>query len=188
MRRSLFASFVVLAATAGAADPLALPPTVTASTAKEKAAVEFPSLDGPKSRRVVSEDTAAKLAAAAPKFVPPADTPAPVGAAETSPVARDSLKPRNQIIRLPRYIVEEPKLHIPKSELQVLTPKGRIEYAFERRPGLRFGPFAFLNRRIALEMLEDDLMAQRRREEADLWSLYLVKDVPEAGLLAARRP
>ena len=56
------------------------------------------------------------------------------------------------------------------------TPKGRVQYAFNRQPGLRFGPLAFLNAPIALEMLEEDLLVQRRREEADLWSLYLVRE------------
>ena len=94
----------------------------------------------------MSSDTAAKLSAASPKFISPVVVaPGSAEANETSPVAREPDKPRNQIIRLPRYIVEEQKLHIPKEELDVLTPKGRVDYAFKRRPGLKYVPFGWMN-------------------------------------------
>ena len=138
--------------------------------------------NGPRPRPLLSPGTAAKLAAASPKYVPPTVVaPGTEEAAEISPIVREPDKPRNQIIRLPRYIVGEQKLHVPKEELRVFTPKGRVEYAFNRRPGLRFGPLAFLNAPIALEMLEEDLRAQRRAEESDLWSLYLVREPTPAA-------
>ncbi|MGH7956175.1 MAG: hypothetical protein ACREH8_04100, partial [Opitutaceae bacterium] len=121
----------------------------------------------------VSPVTAAKLAAAAPKFIPPADDPAPP-VEPASPVTRVADKPRNQIIRLPDFIVGEPKVHVP-GPLQVLTPKGRVDLGFQRRPGLRMVPLAWMNAGIAIEMLEDDLEAQRRRETAELLSLYLIR-------------
>ena len=43
------------------------------------------------------------------------------------------------------------------------------------RPGLQYVPLAWMNAGIALEMLEDDLQAERRRQAAELLSLYLIK-------------
>ncbi|HUR58937.1 MAG TPA: hypothetical protein VM029_14585, partial [Opitutaceae bacterium] len=120
--------------------------------------------------RAISPETVARLAATTPKFTPPPEpgtTPAP--AVET----REPDRPRNQIFRLPPYIVAEPKL-APTKERHVLTKKGKLDIALKKHPGLKFGPFAWLNNIIALQMYEDDVAAERRKEEADLWSLYSI--------------
>jgi hypothetical protein len=171
MRRIPLASLIVLAGFMRAE----VAPSVTPGPASvpgkiEVVADQMPSFS---SRRVVSPVTAAKLAAAAPKFIPPAPEPATTEPA-VSPVTRAPEKPRNHIIRLPEFIVGEPKVHVPRP-LDVLTPKGRIELAFQRRPGLQYVPLAWMNAGIALAMLEDDLQAERRRQEAELWRLYLIK-------------
>src|SRR5688572_27161717 len=150
-------------------------PSVTSGSASVPGKIEAVADQTPNvaAQRVVSPVTAAKLAAAAPKFIPPASEPATTEPA-ASPVARAPEKPRNQIIRLPDFIVGEPKVHVPKP-LDVLTPKGRIELALQRRPGLQYVPLAWMNAGIALAMLEDDLQAERRRQEAELWRLYFIK-------------
>jgi hypothetical protein len=168
--------FLLLAATVWAAEVVPAVPTATVVPVVTDPPLN-PESTSAKPRRVLSPDTAAKLSAATPKYVAPVVVvPGTADATDTSPVLREIDKPRNQIIRLPRFIVEEQKLHIPKEELQVLTPKGRIEYAFKQRPGLRLVPFAFLNAGIAVQMLEEDLALQRRVKEADLWSLYLIRE------------
>lgn len=120
----------------------------------------------PPAPRAISPEAAAKLAALAPKFSV-ADTPVPNPAARE----RDPDRPRNTIIRLPNYIVTEPKIKMPKQR-EMLTPKGRLELALKRYPGLRFGNIGFLrNDGIALMMYEEDLRLERMREMADLLSL-----------------
>jgi hypothetical protein len=185
MRRLSLASVLLLPITLSAQEVLpAVPAEATPNKVVTESLLKSDSPSKPASpvaapRRGLSPDTAAKLAAASPKFTPvEAVAPGSAAATESSPVLRDTDKPRNQIIRLPRFIVEEQKLHIPKEELQVLTPKGRVEYAFNRRPGLKFGPFSFLNAGIALAMLEEDLAVQRAAEMADLFSLYRITESP----------
>lgn len=130
--------------------------------------------------RPVSADTAAKLTAAVPPFTAPAPAAEPASSPAVEPAnpVAGTDKPKNQIIRLPTFRVGEPKLPVPKSELEVLTPKGRVELAMARRPGLKFGPLAFLNQGVALAMLEEDLAVERRRQMAELMSLYAIREQP----------
>jgi hypothetical protein len=170
MRRIPLASLIVLAGfvRAEVAPSVAQEPPSVAGRIEPAAPVT------PKaSARVVSPVTAAKLAAVAPKFIQPAPA-LPRAEAFASPVTRVPDRSRSQIVRLPEFIVGEPKLHVPRP-LDVLTPKGRVELAFQRRPGLQYVPLAWMNAGIALEMLEDDLQAARRREAAELLSLYLIR-------------
>ena len=187
MRGLIFASVFALAGFSRAAEEVSPVASATLPPDGSKEPVAKLNATRPKAPHEVSAATAAKLAAAASTFVAiPEPSPAqPAVAPEISPVARDTEKPKNQIVHLPNYIVGEPRPHIPESELEVLTPKGRAAYAFNRRPGLRFGPFAALNTPIALDMLEDDLQAQRRAEEADLLSLYAVKEAKPTSSMNA---
>jgi hypothetical protein len=171
MRRIPLASLIVLAGIVRAAEVAPSAPATPPSSGSIET-ITGSAASASTTAQAVSPNTAAKLAAAGPKFIPPEPEPAPP---ETAPVARMPDKPRNQIIRLPNFIVGEPKFHVP-SPLQVLTPKGRVELGFQRRPGLRIIPaLAWMNAGIALEMLEDDLRAQRRHEAAELMSLYLIR-------------
>jgi hypothetical protein len=175
MRRIALASLIVLAGFVRAAEVAssAMPATPPTSGSIETTADRQGT--NPTAQRVVSPVTAAKLAAAAPKFTAPAPVPAPVQApASPVAVARPAEPPRHSVIHLPEFVVGEPKDYVP-TPLDVLTPKGRVELAFQRRPGLRIVPFRWMNAAIAVEMLEDDLQAERRREAAELWSLYLVR-------------
>jgi hypothetical protein len=133
-------------------------------------------------KRVVSPRTAAKLGAATPQFQIPGEGVVPthfqlpaemVPTSEpASPIFRSTIETRHPIVQLPRFVVREPRLPDP---LQVLTTKGREELAFQRRPGLRMVPLAEMNATIALELLGDDLRAQRAVEAAQWMGLYTIK-------------
>jgi hypothetical protein len=157
MSRLLIASLLVTA-------------TVYAAAEETPASARAASADQTKRPRVISPEMATRLVATTPKFVPP---PEPGTAPSPAPEAREPDRPLNQILRLPPYLVAEPKL-APTKERDVLTKKGKLAIALKKHPGLKFGPFAWLNNGIALEMYEQDVAAERRKEEADLWSLYSV--------------
>jgi len=127
----------------------------------------------PPPTRAMSAETAAKLSAIAPKYnppTPPGDQPATD--------LRDIDKPRNAIIRLPSYIVQEPKMRDFK-ERELLTPKGRVALVLKRHPGLRFGSLPFLsNLGIGLAMLEEEERLERLAEMTDLLSLFRYGGTP----------
>lgn len=84
----------------------------------------------PKRNRAISSGVAAALAAASPKYTPPAPKPPPTPEAE-KPDMRDVDKPANTIVRLPKYIVQEKKPVI-FSERAIHTTKGLTEIAMKR--------------------------------------------------------
>jgi hypothetical protein len=115
-------------------------PTETAqpATTAEKPA-EPPS--APRRNRAISSGVAAALAAASPKYTPPPPPPPPPPpkvepepkpeVVEESADLRDSDKPKNAIVRLPKYIVREPKPVI-FSERMISTKKGLTDIAMKR--------------------------------------------------------
>lgn len=122
----------------------------------------------PAPARVISPAAAAaRLAAVAPKY----DPAAPVRPAEPAPDLRETDKPRNTIIRLPRYVVEEEKpLVLPKRQLP--TPRARLEIALKKFPGLRLGSFwIFRNDGVALAMLAEEERLERMKEMNELVTL-----------------
>jgi hypothetical protein len=118
--------------------------------------------------RAVSPELAQKLALQAPKFVPP---PAPGEKAPELPDRRELDKPKNGIVRLPNYVVREPKVpDFPERELR--TPAGKLATAYKRHPGLRFGSLPFLsNDGIALSMLAEEDHLERMAELKELYGL-----------------
>jgi hypothetical protein len=79
--------------------------------------------------RVISSDVAAQLSAATPKYTPP--PPKPTTPPEEEPDMRDLDKPKNGIIRLPKYVVTEkppPML----TERAVYTKSGLADLAKKR--------------------------------------------------------
>ena len=76
----------------------ASPDSSAPSTAPEKA----------KPQRAVSNEVAATISAGMPKYNPPPKAPEPKPEEEL-PDLRETDKPKNQIIRLPKYIVREPR-------------------------------------------------------------------------------
>jgi hypothetical protein len=99
---------------------------VLAPSPAEKAPPPAP----PKRSRVISPEVAAALAAAAPKYTPPAPKPEPKPESEL-PDMREIDKPANQIIRLPKVIVQEPRSPV-FTERSISTPKGLTDIAMRR--------------------------------------------------------
>ena len=90
---------------------------------------ERPRTEAPRSPRAISPAVAAQLAAAAPKYTPPPPKPEPTEEPEID--ARDVDKPRNNIIRLPKYIVQEPKPPV-LNERAIHTKEGLTDLAMRR--------------------------------------------------------
>ena len=129
--------------------------------------------------RLVSNTVAAQLAVAVPKFEPPPADPAPSPASETSPDLRETDKPKNTIVRLPRYLVQEDRPPVFK-ERELYTPKERLRLALQKHPGLRLGSFwIFRNDGIALFMAAEEKRLEQKREFEDLVSLLKFTDPPQ---------
>ncbi len=84
----------------------------------------------PKRARAISPEASAALAAAAPKYTPPPPKPEPKPEAEEVDL-REVDKPKNKIIRLPKYIVQEQKPVI-LTERAISTRKGLEDIAVRR--------------------------------------------------------
>ncbi|MEO6244953.1 MAG: hypothetical protein ABIQ12_05925 [Opitutaceae bacterium] len=112
----------------GAAQPAAAEkPAILAEAKPEQSATPAT----PKRTRVISPEVAAALAAATPKYTPPPPKPPPPPPEEELPDARDLDKPKNAIVRLPKYIVREQKPVI-FSERVINTEKGLTDIAMKR--------------------------------------------------------
>ncbi len=81
-------------------------------------------------RRAISPEVAAQLSAVTPKYAPPPPKPAPTPEEEQVDL-REVDKPKNGIIRLPKYIVVEPKSPV-LTERAVNTSKGLTDIAVRR--------------------------------------------------------
>jgi hypothetical protein len=84
----------------------------------------------PRRNRAISGEAAAALAAAAPKFTPAPPPPPPKPEAEQVDL-REIDKPKNTIVRLPKYIVQEKKPAVLR-ERDVHTEKGLTDIAMRR--------------------------------------------------------
>ncbi|MDO8541289.1 MAG: hypothetical protein Q7S40_12695 [Opitutaceae bacterium] len=84
----------------------------------------------PKRTRAISPELAAQLSAGTPKYTPAPPKPEPKPEEEL-PDMRDIDKPKNAIIRLPKYIVQEPKPAV-LNERAVHTPQGLADLAVRR--------------------------------------------------------
>jgi hypothetical protein len=78
----------------------------------------------------ISPDVAAQLAASRPKFTPVAPPPPPKPE-EEMPDLRETDKPKNTIVRLPKYIVQEPRPPVFR-ELDIHTKQGLANLAMRR--------------------------------------------------------
>jgi hypothetical protein len=149
----------------------------------ESAPVSRPA-ESPALSRPLSPAVAALLTISAPRYSPPPAAPSP--SPDVAPDARDTDKPRNGIIRLPSYLVQEEKLPVLKQR-DILTPHGRLELALKRHPGLRFGSFGPLNNNVwANALLEEEFGIERSAEMASLLGLTPGKHEP--FVIAGRPP
>ena len=119
VRTALFAAGVALVADAQVAPPQPAP-----TATKESAAPAAPR------RRAISPEVAAQHSAVTPKYAPPAPKPAPTPEEEQIDM-REVDKPKNGIVRLPKYIVQEPKSPV-FTERVVNTQKGLADIAVRR--------------------------------------------------------
>jgi len=114
-------------------------PSPESSPAKKpvSAATEAPP-PAPKRNRAISGDVAAMLASSLPKYTPPPPPPPPLTEAELAKKAeedaadlRETDKPKNAIVRLEKFVVQEQRPVI-FSERQIHTKKGLAALAMRR--------------------------------------------------------
>jgi len=102
--------------------------------------------------RAVSSRIAADLNLGMPKYAPPTPTPA----AKTEPQdMRDIDKPKNEIHRLPQYVVRESRPLVFRNR-DLYTTEGLANLSFTNHPGLRLGNIFGLNSGIAYQMYLDE--------------------------------
>jgi hypothetical protein len=105
-------------------------PPILAPSAQKPEKETSPEPSAPKRARAVSSDVAAALAAAAPKYTPAPPKPEPLPE-EEKPDLRETDRPKNEIIRLPKVYVREPKPAVLR-ERSVNTEKGLKDIAMRR--------------------------------------------------------
>ena len=115
------------------------------------------------SGRAVSARVAADIGEGMPKYAPP--TPTPVVPAD-SPEMRDIDKPKNQIPRLPKYVVRESRPLVFRNR-DLYTTEGLVNLSFKNHPGLGFGNILGLNSAAALQMYQDDQRLDAMSDLAD---------------------
>lgn len=118
----------------------------------------------PRRERVMSDELAATLSVGMPKYTPP--KPVEKKPADQPADLRDDDKPKNGIIRLPDYVVREKRPPVFK-EKDLAGSERKSDIGMRRYAGLNFGPFASLNRPIALAMYQEQERLDNMAELAD---------------------
>jgi hypothetical protein len=122
--------------------------------------VPAPPVDSDGENRSVSPGIAEALSLGMPKYAPPTPTPTPAPDVDM----RDVDRPKNEIKRLPKYVVRESRPPIFRDR-DLFTTQGLIDLSFKNHPGLMFGNILGLNEAPAYEMFLDD---QRQKNMQDL--------------------
>lgn len=173
----MIVSILVVAETSWAQDteeppPAGSPPALAAQPANDGPASTAASSSAD---HALSRATSERVVSGLPKFSPPK------AKAEESEATdlRETDKPKNAIIRLPRYHVRERKIPDFKNR-ELLTPEGKLDLAFKRHPGLKIGNIFGLNRGVAMAMLAEDEAYERRLEMEELSSFtaWMDKNYP----------
>ncbi len=118
-------------------------------------------------RRGLSSEASAALKAALPKYITPKPTATPPAPASTVTDSNGTEERPDGILLLPDYFVTDDKI-LQLDEFEMLTPKGKIDLAMKRYPGLKVGPFAKLNGGIGLMMLQEERALDVSRRAGDL--------------------
>jgi hypothetical protein len=106
--------------------------------------------------RSVSPDVAQALSLGMPKYNPP--TPTPVAANQPQDM-REVDKPKNEIKRLPSYVVHDSRPPVFRDR-DLYTQDGLVSLSYKLHPGLGLGNIAGLNDAPAYEIfLEDERLA-----------------------------
>ena len=132
-------------------------------SSKQKDSLAQPPVDSDGVTRSVSPGVAAALASGMPRYNPPKPTPTPTGPAAD---LRDVDKPKNEIKRLPKYVVHE-SLPPVFRDRDLYTAGGLASLSFKSHPGLMFGNFLGLNSAVAAQMQQDDERLQNMSDLAD---------------------
>jgi hypothetical protein len=147
----------------------ATPPTAGTGTSdassvvlapKPKDYIAPPPADSDGMTRSVSPGIAAELSAGFDRYSPPTPTPTPTAVPEGD-------KPKNEIKRLPSYIVRESRPPIFR-ERDLNTTQGQVNLSFASHPGLIFGNILGLNSSVAYDMYKDDERLENINEMTDL--------------------
>jgi hypothetical protein len=129
----------------------ATPPAVESAPAGP-ATIPDPVPAKPKHARVLSNEVAASLATWMPKYNPP--KPVEPKAEEDAADLRDTDRPKNAIIRLPKYVVTEPKPPVFRDH-DLHTKEEMADLALRRHRGLALGNLGGLNQPVALMMYQE---------------------------------
>lgn len=137
------------------------------------------------SSHLLRPEMSAALRASLPKYAPPPKSPAPAGGRDrpnAGSVAQGvastdapGVRSPDGVVHLPDYVVQGDK--VPAfSHYDLLTPKGRLDLAYQLNPGLKVGPWNHLNNRYAKAMLEEERRVQRMRAGEELIHNAVAKD------------
>jgi len=124
--------------------------------AQPSAPVPLPSVAPVGPQRAASPEVEAALSLGRPKFSPPTPTPA---ALDVPQDMRTVDKPRNEIPRLPSYIVRDSRPPVFRDR-DINTKEGLVSLSYKLHPGLGIGNLMGLNDAPAYEMfLADERLA-----------------------------
>ncbi len=127
--------------------------------------------------RPVSAGVAAALAAAMPKYDPP--KPVEPKPEEELSDLRETDRPRNSIIRLPDYVVQEKKPPVFR-ERDLRSGAERRAFAMKTYAGLNLGPLGGMNKNVAVLMLQEEERKEDIVAFSDLARTGSIDD-PQAG-------
>jgi hypothetical protein len=128
---------------------------------KSRDSMPLSPVDSDGETRTVSSKVAAALSMGMPKFSPPTPTPTPAAEPED---LRDVDKPRNEIHRLPKYVVREARPPIFR-ERDLYSKTALIDLYFKNHPGLIFGNILGLNAVAKPGSMTYQMMADDERQE-----------------------